>query len=121
MPPRGGTKRYVDVYDGKIWDDFQTDPSNCDLLFLGGVGIALMLNIDWFQPFSDRQFSQGAVYLSIMNLPRSQRFLRDNIILVTTLSSSGSERNQDLNHLLEPMVDDRALAPLEKGRCCDWW
>lgn len=42
---------YTDVYDGKIWNDFQTYD---DMDFLAKSGnLALMLNVNWFQPFKD--------------------------------------------------------------------
>ena len=40
------------------------------------------LNVDWFQPFLHTQHSEGAIYLSVLNLPRQKRFLKENIILV---------------------------------------
>lgn len=63
---------YRDVYDGKIWKEF--------LCFGGKSFLAdpftygLMLNIDWFKPCKHIEYSVGAVYLTIMNLPRSVRF-----------------------------------------------
>jgi len=31
--------------------------------------LCLMLNIDWFNPFDETQYSVGAVYLIVQNLP----------------------------------------------------
>ena len=42
---------------------------------------ALQLNIDLFQPYEHTQFGRG-YDLTIMNLPRSEHFLRENVILV---------------------------------------
>ena len=42
---------------------------------------ALHLNVDWFQPFTHTQHSEGAIYLSVLNLPRQERFLKENVIL----------------------------------------
>ena len=43
----------------------------------------LMLNVDWFQPFSRRNDGSVVVlYQVLMNLPRSVRFHRENVILV---------------------------------------
>lgn len=33
-----------------------------------------MLNIDWFQPFKYTNYSVGAIYMTILNLPRHLRF-----------------------------------------------
>ncbi len=42
----------------------------------------LMLNIDWFQPFKRRSdYSVGVIYFVVTNLPRSQRFNFENVIL----------------------------------------
>lgn len=35
---------------------------------------AVMLNIDWFQPFKYTNYSVGAIYMTILNLPRHLRF-----------------------------------------------
>ena len=64
--PRG---TLADVYDGQIWSDFQTHRG---VPFLAKHGnLALMLNYDGFQPWKRRVYSVDAVYISIMNLPRS--------------------------------------------------
>ena len=34
---------------------------------------ALMLNVDWFNPFTRGNYSCGAVYLTVLSLPRHQR------------------------------------------------
>lgn len=66
-----------DVYDGKVWKDFIQNG------FLSEHhNLALMLNIDWFQPFKLTQYSVGVIYLVIMNLPRSIRFKSENVIIV---------------------------------------
>lgn len=44
--------------------------------------LALMLSIDWFQPFKHRVYSVGVMYLVFMNLPRSIKFKRENVILL---------------------------------------
>ncbi len=60
-----------DVYDGKIWKDFQHFAGEPFLAL--STGIALTLNIDWFQPYSHTVLSIGEIYL-VMNIPRSVRF-----------------------------------------------
>ena len=57
-----------------------------ELLFLSApYNYAFQLNVDWFKPFKHTQHSEGAVYLSIMNLPRKERFLQENIILACVI------------------------------------
>lgn len=59
--------------DGKIWQDFM----NVDgIPFLSvPFNFALQINVDWFQPFTHTTHSEGVIYLSVMNLPRCERFL----------------------------------------------
>ena len=94
---------YADVYDGQIWNDFQ----KCDDLdFLAKPGnLALILNVDWFQPFKDSPYSVGVIYLAILNLPREERFKRQNLILVGIIPGP-KEPNLHLNTFLEPLVND---------------
>ena len=42
---------------------------------------ALSLNVDWFQPFKHVSNSIGVIYLSILNLSRTERYKAENIIL----------------------------------------
>ena len=63
------------IYDGAIWKEFKP-------LFLTSFSLTVMLNVDWFQPYSHTVSSVGVIYLTIMNLPRQVRSKRENIILV---------------------------------------
>ena len=69
-----------DIYDGKVWDDFQNLDGKPFLA--DNFTYAVMLNLDWFQPYKLSQSSVGALYLTIMNLPYNLRFKRENIILL---------------------------------------
>lgn len=69
-----------DVYNGKVWSDFQHVRGKPFLASPHCCG--LILNVDWFQPFKHTQYSVGGIYLAIMNLPRSERFKRENLLLV---------------------------------------
>ena len=40
------------------------------------------MNVDWFQPYTHVCDSVGAIYLIIQNLPRSERYKWENMILV---------------------------------------
>ena len=60
-----------DVYDGKVWSDFQSYGGQP---FLSEPGnFALMLNMDFFQPYKHVQYSVGAIYMTILNPPRGIR------------------------------------------------
>ena len=89
-----------DIYDGRIWHDFQT--SN----FLSSPMSYLMtLNVDWFQPFLHTQYSVGAMYLTIQNLPRDIRCKEENVILVGVLPGP-SEPKLVMNSYLSPLVEE---------------
>ena len=92
-----------DVYDGRIWSEFQTIGTRSFLSLRHSI--AFMLNVDWFNPFILSQYSAGAIYLSIMNLPRNLRFKRENIILVGLLPGPDEQRH-DVNSFLTPIVDE---------------
>ena len=92
-----------DVYDGQVWKDFQVVSGQP---FLSGpYGLGLMVNVDWFQTYKHTTWSVGAVYLTIMNLLRSVRFKRENVILVSVLPGP-SEPKHDINTYLEPLVSE---------------
>lgn len=43
------------------------------------------MNLDWFQPFDNSQYSVGVIYGVICNLPRSERFKVSNIITLAVI------------------------------------
>lgn len=103
---------YQDVYDGKMWKYFM----NVDgVPFLSApYNFALQLNVDWFQPFQHTQHSEGAIYLSILNLPREERYLKENIILVGIIPGP-KEPSLHINSFLQPLVNELKL--LWEGVC----
>lgn len=95
--------RLDDIYDGKIWKEFYCS---------GGVpflsvpyNFALTSNIDWFQPFKRTQYASGAIYISIQNLPREERFSVENIILVGIIPGP-NEPSKVMNSYLTSLVDE---------------
>ena len=66
------------------------------------TGIAFMLNIDWFQPYTHTVYSVGVV---IMNLPRTVRFKRQNVIVVGIIGPTEPDHDE-LNNYLEPLVTE---------------
>ena len=63
------------------------------------------MNVDWFQPFTRTQFSVGAIYLAIQNLPRSLRYKDENVILVGVIPGP-SEPSLTINSYLAPLVQE---------------
>lgn len=103
---------YADVYDGKVWKQFGNWKGNKPFLDLPR-SFGLMMNVDWFKPFKHRNdFSVGVIYMVLMNLPRSIRFRKENVILVGIIPALAHEP-KCLNHFLEPAVNE--LNALWKG------
>ena len=102
---RKNCKKYFrDVYDGEVWKKFENWNGTKPFLDLS-ISYGLMLNVDWFQPFSRRNdVSIGVLYL-VMNLPRNLRFQRENVILVGVIPALDHEP-KSLNHFLERVVDE---------------
>lgn len=66
---------------------------------------AFQINVDWFNPFIHTQHSEGAIYLSVMNLPRQERFLQENVILIGVIPGP-KEPSIHINSFLKPIVDE---------------
>ena len=92
-----------DVFEGRIWRDFQT-VNDCSFLS-SPRNYSFMLNVDWMQPFDHTPYSVGVLYLVLMNLPRSERFKRQNIFLVGIIPGP-SEPRKNINSFLAPLVDE---------------
>ena len=95
-----------DVYDGRVWKKilcYQKKP------FLAisrrFIWYAFMLNIDWFQPHKQLSYSVGAIYLSVLNLPRSMRYKLENTCLVGRIPGP-HEPEITVNSYIEPLVQD---------------
>ena len=72
-----------------------------------------MLNFDYFQPMKHRKdYSVGVLYLVLLNLPRSERFKWENVIVVGIVPSMEHEP-KNLNAFLQPAVAE--LKALWKG------
>ena len=94
---------YRDVYDGQVWSEFQnydgkpflSEPNN----------LVLIMNFDFSQPYKHVNYSVGALYCVIMNLPRGICYKQENVIL-TGLIPGPQEPEHDINTFLEPFVDE---------------
>ena len=100
---RKQTEKLSDIYDGKIWQDFQK--FNGKDLLADPHTLGLMLNIDWLKPYKHVQYSVGAIYLSIMNLPRQLRFKYENILIIGLIPGP-KEQQHDINPFLRPLVSE---------------
>lgn len=68
-----------DVQDGKIWKEFID--SN---FFNSKYHVGLMLNVDWFCPFKRSKYKIAAIMLTVLNLPREERFKKRWTIIAGT-------------------------------------
>ena len=62
------------------------------------------MNVDWFNPFKDAPYSAGAIYFVIQNLPRTERYKLENVILVGLIP--GPREPKIMNFYLRPLVKD---------------
>ena len=66
----------------EIFEEFCSEKFDRFLLHKRNYGV--MLNVDFFQPYKHTTDSYGAInfYLTLINLPRSERFKQENTMLV---------------------------------------
>ena len=69
-----------DIYDGSVWKSFLT--FNGKDFLSRRYTFGLLINVDWFQPYSHVQYSVGAIYIAILNFPRRLRYRRENMVLI---------------------------------------
>lgn len=67
--------------------------------------MGLLINVDWFQPYKHVQYSVGAIYIAILNFPRTLRYRRENMILVGVIPGP-HEPSIHINSFLEQLVHD---------------
>ena len=99
---KSNTSLLNDIYDGQIWKDFVSYDNQPFLSEEFTYG--LLLNLDWFQPFKHVQYSVGAIYLSILNLPRQLRYKQEFTLLVGIMP--GPKEAKNINSYLEPLVEE---------------
>lgn len=90
-----------DIYDGEVFCALAADQSVSD----ESLPLSLALNVDWFQPFTPTQYSVGAMYLSIANLPRDCRFRIENILLLGVIPGP-KEPRLHINPFLKSFVEE---------------
>ena len=99
---------YADIYDDDVWKslcgrgNYLASPYN----------YCFSMNVDWFNSYKDTEYSAGAIYLAIQNLPRTDRYLMENVLLVGMIPGP-KEPEKDINTFLKPLIDD--LMILHKG------
>ena len=69
------------------------------------------MNVDWFQPFKNTEYSLGVIYMAIINLSREERFKWENVI-VCGIIPGPSEPKFNINSYLSPIVDELEICLL---------
>lgn len=92
-----------DIYDGNVWNFFCSD--NCHNFLRSPYNLLLALNVDWFEPFERGVYAVGAIYLTILNVPRSIRYKTENVILVGVIPGP-KEPKYTINSYLTPLILD---------------
>lgn len=90
------------IMDGRVWKDFKF--VNNRPFFDAPNNIGLVLNIDWLNPFEHTQDSIGAIYLTILNLRREQRYKIENTFLVGLMP--GPTEPKRISPFLDPLIDE---------------
>ena len=96
-----------DVYDGRIWKEFKDELG--EPFFMGSetdIRIGFSLNVDWFCPSKHIRTSVGAIYLSILNLPRHLRYKKIYTLLVGIIPGPNEPNADQIQNYLEPLVDE---------------
>ena len=65
----------------------------------------LCLNVDWFQLFKHTQYSIGAIYATIQNLPRTERYKPENVLLIGIIPGP-KEPALSIDSFLQPLVNE---------------
>ena len=90
-------------YDGNVWKELQ-DIDGIPFLSIPH-NYCFTMNVDWFNPYDRTEYSVGAIYLVIQNLPRSERYKFENVILVGMIPGP-KEPKRDMNSYLSPLVTE---------------
>lgn len=104
-------QHFGDVYDGSVWRFYNSSEGKNFLT--SPYHYLLTMNVDWFQPFERGVYTVGAIYLTVQNLPRDERYKPENIILVGIIPGP-SEPKLSINSYLTPLVIELKEA-WEKG------
>ena len=99
----------ADVYEGNVWKQF-CEEYNRFLQYPGNF--LLLMNMDFFQPFTHTTYSVGIIYCVILNLPREVRYKVENLIVISIIPGP-HEPKLNINTYLKPFVEE--LQDLYKG------
>ena len=84
--PNRSIGRMSDIYDGRLWKEFR-DPESQQNFFTDKRHLGVMLNLDWFNPYKNKELSVGVLYLSRLDLQRTEIFKFENSLIVGIIHS----------------------------------
>ncbi|MBV8802715.1 MAG: hypothetical protein JO131_07115 [Gammaproteobacteria bacterium] len=103
---RNDTEVLFDIYDGKIWKSFEDENGEPFFTYeYADTHIGLILNMDWFQPFVNSQYSVGVIYAVICNLPRNERFKPYNTLTLAIIPGPKEPKLHGINNYLYPIIN----------------
>ena len=106
-PSMDGSLR--DMWDGRVLKLFMKDPQdNGKSLLEDKRNLALLLYLDFFNPFTRAIYSSGALCMTVLNLPRGARFQKKWSMLIGIIPGP-EEAQGHVNSFLKPVVDDLLL------------
>ena len=92
-----------DVYDGQVWKEFKG--ADGEWFFENPLSYGCSINLDWFQPYDNTQYSVGVLYMSLLNLPPEKRYKEENIIILGIIPGP-TEPKKHVNSFLAPIVEE---------------
>lgn len=113
VPVRKDENKMSDIRHGKLWEEFLLHPTTGEQLLNDPHNIAFILNVDWFCPFKRSNYKVGALYMSVLNLPRIERFKLKWTMLIALIPGP-AEPVDNINSFIDPLVDD--LLELWQGK-----
>lgn len=101
-----------DMWDGRVLKMFLRDPRDQTPLLEDKHNLALLLYLDFFNPFTRAIHSSGVLCMTVLNLPRCVRHQKKWAMLIGIIPGP-EEAQRHVNTFLKPVVDD--LLALYKG------
>lgn len=93
----------ADITDGRMWNELVN--KYVTQAHFHGTFLGILVNIDWFQPYKHISYSVGVIYAVIINLPRTLRYKRENVIIIGVIPGP-KEPSKQMNSYLGPFVKE---------------
>lgn len=123
---KDGSFIFSDIWDGDRWEahqfcaarngrawgelsDLQKAVEQKVALLARPGALALALNIDWLQPSKNCAYSMGVVYLSVLNMPREDRYRMEVMLLHGVLPGPKQTSRPQLQSALKPLTEELEL------------